>query len=143
MLTIDGKMLDRKRPLFAKWSIPIPPGASGDGSHWTLRDLITHIVQSEVQAFKNRQEARRLVQALTAAQIEDGLTKGKVDMGGRDLKQNVNAEEAVGAALQAFEDGLYLVVIDGVEQRDLDREVYLQPDSRVTFVRLALLSGGL
>ena len=63
-------------------------------------------------------------------------------MGGRNLKQKVDEEDAVGAALQAFEDGLYLVVLDGEEQRELDREVYLQPDSRVTFVRLAMLAGG-
>jgi hypothetical protein len=44
--------------------------------------------------------------------------------------------------LQAFEDGLYLVIVDGNEQRDLDQQVFLQPDSRVAFVRLALLAGG-
>jgi len=62
-------------------------------------------------------------------------------MGGTDLGQNVDEEQAVGAALQAFEDGLYLVVLDGAEQRDLDKQVFLHADSRITFVRLAMLSG--
>jgi hypothetical protein len=48
----------------------------------------------------------------------------------------------VAAALQAFEDGLYVIIVDGEEQAELDRDVSLQPDSRVTFVRLAMLAGG-
>lgn len=142
MLTIDGKALGRKKALFADWSIPLPPDLDGDGGGLTLRQLITRIVLAEVEAFRGRQEERKLLKALTAAQIDDGLARGKVDMGGRDLKQEVDEEQAVGAALQAFEDGIYMVVLDGDEQRDLDREIYLQPDSRITFIRLALLAGG-
>jgi hypothetical protein len=32
-------------------------------------------------------------------------------------------------------------VLDGDERRDLDAQVYLRPDSKVTFVRLAFLAG--
>jgi hypothetical protein len=142
MLTIGGKALGRKKPLFADWSIPFPPDLGEGGGQITLRDLITRIVRGEVDAFRHRQEERRLLRALTATDIEKGVVRGKVDMGGRNLKQKVDTDEAIGTALQAFEDGLYLVVVDGAEQRDLDREVYLQPDSRVTFVRLAMLAGG-
>ena len=63
-------------------------------------------------------------------------------MGGRNLDQEVDEEQAVAAALQAFEDGIYLVAVDGRELRDLDQAVYLTQDSRVTFIRLALLAGG-
>ena len=80
---------------------------------------------------------------LTARQIEEGVAGGKIDSGGRPLAQEVNEEQAVGAALQAFEDRLYLVVLDGQEQRELDRQVFLRPDSRLTFVRLVMLAGGL
>jgi hypothetical protein len=142
MLTIDAKVLGRKRSLFSDWSIPLPPGESGDGGPWTLRKLITRIVLEEVAAFQQRQEERKVLKVFTTAQIGEGIAKGKVDMGGRNLKQNVDPESAVAAALQAFEDGIYLVVLDGEEQRDLDKEIHVQPDSRVTFVRLALLSGG-
>jgi hypothetical protein len=142
MLTIDARVLGRKKPLFGDWSIALPPDAAGDGEPWTLRKLITRIVLEEVAAFRDRQEERKVIKVLTPAQIDDGVAKGIVDMGGRDLKQKVDPEAAVAAALQAFEDGIYLVVLDGEEQRDLDREIHVQPDSRVTFVRLALLSGG-
>jgi hypothetical protein len=122
-------------------SIPLPPGVDDNGGGLTLRQLITCIVLAEVNAFRERQEERKLLKALTAAQIDEGLAKGKVDMGGRSLKQEVDDDQAVGAALQAFEDGIYLVVIDGDEHRELDKEIYLQADSRITFIRLALLAG--
>jgi hypothetical protein len=54
----------------------------------------------------------------------------------------MSEEASIATALQAFEDELYLVLIDGEEQRELDRQIYLQPDSRVTFLRLAMLAGG-
>ena len=48
---------------------------------------------------------------------------------------------AIATALEAFVDGLYLVVIDDVGYTDLDAIVSLKPDSRVTFIRLTFLAG--
>jgi hypothetical protein len=61
MLTISGKTLGKKKPLFADWSIPLPPALNKDDNGLTLRDLITHIVREEVTVFSQRQEDRRLV----------------------------------------------------------------------------------
>src|SRR5262245_49977726 len=141
MLTISGKALGRKKPLFDDFSVPFPPEL-GEGGTVTLRDLIGKVVRGEVAAFKQRQEDRRLLRALTATEIAEGAARGKVDMGGRDLKQNVDVAEAVAVALEAFEDGLYLVIVDGQEQRALDNQIFLQPDSRIAFVRLTMLAGG-
>jgi len=65
-----------------------------------------------------------------------------VDMGGHDLQPEVDEEAAVAAALQAFQDGLYLVILDGEEQKELERPVRLRAESRLTFLRLTLLAGG-
>jgi hypothetical protein len=51
-------------------------------------------------------------------------------------------EQAIGTALEAFEDSIYLVILDEKEHRDLDAQVYVQAESRITFVRLTLLAGG-
>lgn len=142
MITIEGKTLGRRPALFADWSIPFPPELRGEGDNVSLRDLITRVVRAEVEAFRQRQEERRLVRVLSAAAIERAAAKGKVDMGGRALVQEVDAETAVASALQSFEDGIYLVVVDGEEQRDLDREVFVRPGSRITFIRLTMLAGG-
>ncbi|MHC4200868.1 MAG: hypothetical protein ACYSU0_12825 [Planctomycetota bacterium] len=140
-IIVSARTAGKKKPIFEDWSVPFPPDLRPDGDSLTLRTLITRIVQTEVEAFKKRQRKKRLLHALTAKEIVEGVAKGKVDMGGRDLDQEVDEEQAVGTALQAFEDGLYLVIVDGEEQRDLDRQVFLKPDSRVTFVRLVMLAG--
>jgi len=140
-LIISGRGLGkRQKVLFDDFSVPFPPDV-GDGDGLTLRELLTRIVLSEVEAFRLRQESRRLTLVLSPDQIESSLMEGKVDAGGAEAGKDVDPNAAVGTALQAFEDGLYLVVIDGVEQRDLDAQVFIQPGSRITFVRLVFLAG--
>lgn len=141
VLTISARVMGKRKPLVPDWQVPWPPEEHDHGEPFTLRQLITRIVLQEVAAFQQRQEAGSVVRILTERQITGGLAKGRVDSGGRELQQKVNPEEAVGTALQAFEDGIYLVILDGEEQRDLNRQVYLQPDSHVVFVRLVLLAG--
>jgi hypothetical protein len=104
-MIISGRNLGRQRkPLFDDFSIPLPPDV-GDGG-FTLRQLIRRIVLAEIDAFHQRQEVRRLTRVLSSTQIETAVQRGKVDSGGSDLQQKVNADSAVAAALQAFEDGL-------------------------------------
>ncbi len=140
VLTISARAMGKRKPLVPDWQIPWPPDEGG-GEALTLRELITGIVHNEVQAFEKRQEERKLIRILTEREIESGLEKGRVDSGGRDLHQKVDPGEAVGTALQAFEDGLYLVFLDDEEQRDLDKQVFLRPDSKLTFIRLSMLAG--
>ena len=141
-LVVSGKAIGRRKALFEDFSVPLPPGAGDDGGGgMTLRDLVSLIVRQQVKAFHDRQDQRRFVRALSAREIEQGVEAGKVDPGGRDDAAKADPDEAVGAALQGFEDGLYLVVLDGQEQRDLDAQVYPGPDSRITFVRLVFLAG--
>lgn len=139
MLTISAKALGRKKPLFADWSVPLPEASK---SAATLRDLIGHVVRAEVADFKERQAEKRLLKALTTKEMAEGLARGKIDAGGRDLDQVVDPDQAVAVALQAFADGLYLVVLDDRELRDLDDPVVLRPDSCVCFIRMAMLAGG-
>lgn len=142
VLTISARALGKRKPLVPDWQVPFPPEEKGGSEPLTLRQLITRIVRREVEAFKQRQEDRQVVRILTERQIEEGLGKGKVDAGGRNLHQFVDPDEAVAVALQAFEDGLYLVILDGEECRELDREIYLHPESHLVFVRLVMLAGG-
>ena len=142
-MLISTKALGSKKPLFADFSVPLPPDweDEGDGGK-TLRDLIEEVVRHEVDAFKKRQQDRQFLRALTVTEIEKGVDQGKVEMGASDVQpQNLDPEEAVAAALIAFEDGLYLVIIDEKQYKDLDEAVFLTADSRLTFVRLTMLSG--
>lgn len=138
-LLIEAKYIGQRHPIFSGWRIEL---GEGRGDHLRLRDLITRVVLEEVEAFQKRQQERRLARVLSPAEIEVGRSKGKIDSGERDLQQTVNPDTAIGTALQAFEDGLYYVFIDGVQQTGLDSEVFLQAESQVTFLRLVALVGG-
>lgn len=140
-IVVAGMVAGARRPLFADWSIPLTPEDFGGGEGVTLREVIERIVRAEVGAFERRNEARRLDRVLSRGQIERGVAEGKVSPEGRDRGPAPDEEEAVGTALEGFEDGLYLVVVDGRERKDLDEVVYLSTESRVTFVRLVFLSG--
>jgi hypothetical protein len=140
---IEAKVVGQKKPVFSDWHVPIPPNDSSGGSGGlTLRDLISAIVSDEVQAFKERQEGRRLARVLAPEQIEAGAARGKIELGVSELKQEVVEEAAIGTALQAFEDGLYFVFIDDVQQMALDQQVFVHDSSHVLFVRLVALVGG-
>ncbi len=141
-ITIEGKLLGQKKPLFTDWVVALPIEPLQPENRMRLRDLIARVVQEEVRALQQRQEERRLARILTQGEIEQAIVQGKVDMGERDSKQKVDPEAAVETALQAFEDGLYYVLVDGEQVQSLDGEVVLQPNTRVTFIRLVALAGG-
>lgn len=140
MLTISAKAIGRKKPIVDDFSIPVPDGLA-DRS-FRLRDVIEHVVRAEVGAFRDRQAESRLLRALTAKQIDQALATGKVSAGGGDLDRAVDVDQAVATALEAFADGLFLVVVDDVELQDLNAVAPLAESSRLTFIRLTMLAGG-
>lgn len=139
---IETRTIGRKARLLDGWDVPDPPVADDRaGEPLTLRRLIERVVRAEVAAFDQRERARRLVRVLSDAEIAFGAARGRIDSGGRPTGDAVDVEQAVAAALQGFEDGLYLVILDGVEQRDLEREVFITSASRLVFLRLTMLAG--
>ncbi len=141
-MLIETRLLGRKSRPLDRWAVPNPPVSDdGAGDALTLRGLIARIVHAEVSAFEKREQARRLMRVLSESEIASSVVKGKVDSGGRPATERVDANAAVAAALQGFEDGLYLAILDGVEQRDLDRQVYVTPASTLVFLRLTFLAG--
>lgn len=134
-LNVQARQLGSRRKLLEDWGCELPPLASGNGGDGglTLRELIEMIVRREVGAFRQRQDRARLPQILTAREIDDQAASGRVLPGEREFKQLVDEEQAVGAALQAFEDGLYLVILDGQEKRSLDEAVFVHDRSTLVF----------
>jgi len=143
MALVISKAAGRRKELLPRWDLPLPPVGSGGGDPLTLRALIGRIVRLEVAAYNQRQKQARFITVLSDDEIREAARKGRVSSGGREHDvAEVGLEEAVGAALQAFEDGMYLVLIDDTEQTDLDRQVFLTDESTITFIRLTFLAGG-
>ena len=141
-LAIDARLLGQKRPLLADWAVTLPLDLTGQEDWLSLRDLLTQVVLAEVAAFQQRQEERRLARILGPDQIAAGVTAGKVELGERDWQQAVDVEAAVATALQAFEDGLYFVFIEGEQITSLDEQVWLHHEIHLSFLRLVALAGG-
>jgi hypothetical protein len=143
MIKVQAKAAGRRRPLVPEFELP-PFDAGGEaGSPLTLRDLISRIVSEQVSRFRERQEQNQFLHALTSEQIEAGAERGAIRSGGSDVAPtDVDTAAAIGTALQAFEDGLYLVLIDREQYEGLDEQVVVGEDSTVTFLRLVALAGG-
>ncbi len=141
MLTVSARSAGSRRPLLEDWSVPLPDSLQGETIR--LRDIIEVIVRHEVEEFRKRQRERRLFRVLTAREIEEQAERGKVAPGASEVpEQHVDEDKAVRTALEAFEDGLYLVILDGQQITELDTPVRLRPDSRIVFIRLVFLAGG-
>jgi hypothetical protein len=139
-LTVQAKVIGQRKPSFPNWVIPIPPDNRSD--HLRLRDLITRVVREEVAAYNQRQNERPLIRFLSKSQIEQAAVAGKISMGGDEAGVLADETTAIDSALLAFTDGIYFVFVDEVQQEDLDAELFLKPDSQVTFLRLTPLVGG-
>ena len=138
---IETRMLGKKSRPLDGWAVPTPPDATEGGEGLTLRTLIERVVRAEVKAFEQRERTRRFVRVLSEREVADAAARGKVDPGGRPATGPVDEEQAVGAAIQGFEDGLYLVILDGAEQRDLERRIFVSDSSQLVFLRLTFLAG--
>lgn len=140
-MLVIGKLLGKRKPLFDDWSVP-PPEDMGDGDDYTLRHLIEHLVRHEVRKFEGRQEQNQFIRALSQAEIQAAAKLGRVQMGGTDVPvQKIDVEQAINTAWVAFEDGLFLAVIDEQQVKSLDQTICLHEDSRITFIRLTMLTG--
>jgi hypothetical protein len=141
-MIISAKQLGRKKPSMDDWEY-LPPEEilePGDGG-LTLRELLMAITRDEVAAYNKRQKKQQLTHVLMRNEIARQSRKGKISTGGIEETQLADCDEAVAETLQAFEDGLYLVFLDEVEQTDLDAQVFVSPESTLVFVKLTFLTG--
>ena len=139
MLTVEFKTTGR-RERAPSFGVPLPDGATDGGL--TLRELIALTVREELAAFSERRVERTFAQVLTDERLAAGRAAGRIDSGQRHTPPPPSPEVAVGTAIEAFEDGLFLVLVDGRQETDLDAQVFVAADSTVTFVRLVALAGG-
>jgi len=132
---INVKSIGKRKPVLTK----VPYELLSDIK--TLKDLITTVVTKEVEKYNERGVDEMLIPFLTAAEITDQSTVGKVGFGRLYTDKKADLEKAITVALEAFEDGLFKVVINEVEIEGLDTQVSLQEHDMLTFIRLTFLAG--
>jgi hypothetical protein len=137
MLTLSLKQLGRKKALETR---QYPLGEFN--LQPALGELIARIVALEVEAFRQRQSSNLLVRALTESQLLEAAQSGKISMGGAETVQEVNTDQAIAVALQAFEDGLYYAFYGEQQLEKLSDVVPLEFGHELMFLRLVALAGG-
>jgi hypothetical protein len=102
----------------------------------TVRDLIRQRVCHEVEEYNRRKPDtfRGLVQP----------TDSERTLNGYKLKQprTIDATIQLAKAIDAFQGNQIIMLVDDRQVESLDEEITLQPDTRVSFLRLTPLVGG-
>lgn len=93
----------------------------------------------QVESFENGDLDAIIV--CSQEEIEQKAASGKIDFGVLKSSADVTEKQAVETALQAFEDGLVVVFIDGIRYENVDEKIELMGTETVTFVRLTMLTG--
>jgi len=107
----------------------------------TLKDLITQMVQNEVERFNESRENPEIVSFLSNQAISEKAQDGKIGFGDIANRDKAIESEAVENALLAFKDGLFVVFIDDEEIRELNQNIKIDESSEVVFMRLTFLTG--
>lgn len=109
-------------------------GLQLDGTTTTVREIVRLRVQQEVERF-NRNESvvfRGLVQPEDSERILNGVRQKPV----------LDWEKQYDKAVTAFRGNGLLILVDDRQIMDLDEEIQLRPQTKVTFLKLVPLIGG-
>ena len=131
---IRVKAAGKRRDVLDKQPMTLPDNLG------TARELITHIVRENVRAYNERPVDAPLLSYLTQEEYETGEHLGKISFNDRKNERNQDLDKAVANALQCFEDGIYRLLINEAEVRDLG-EITLNNGDTLTFIRLVMLAG--
>jgi len=106
-----------------------------------LEDVIREIVTQQVRRYNERSVDQAIFPYLSHEQLEDQAQSGKVGFGAAYNDKKADEAKAIADALQAFDDGIYKVLVDDKVVEQLNEPLQLQEGTVFTFIRLTLLSG--
>lgn len=132
-------MLGKKRATLEKVPFELPANFSNNS---TLKNLLTTIIQQQVQLFNTRKTNTNLLPYLESVDITAQAERGKVSFGASYNEKTVDENAAIETALQAFEDGLFYVFINDQKIEHLTEAIILTDETSLLFLRLVALTGG-
>ena len=107
----------------------------------TVRGLIAAFVHAEVERFNDKDMELPLLALMSAEEIDNNAKAGKVAFGRLWSDNKADEARAVEAAFAAFDDGLFRVLMDDEELKELDHPVKITEGTVFTFIRLTFLAG--
>lgn len=138
-VSLSIKMLGNRRPIIEQKPLVL---TADFHQQPTLANFLRLVVTQEVHSFNSKVTTNNLLPYLDGKTINEMAKHGKVHFGDIHRKDKADIEQAVATALQAFEDGLFLVLIDGTKVDTLDQIIRFKDNSEVVFLRLVALAGG-
>jgi hypothetical protein len=109
----------------------------------TARDLLSAVVEQQLDEFRVRKQNAQLLRVLSVEAIEEGGRAGRIVSGAQDPDARIpSLPDAVHSALQAFEDGFFYMFVNGVQVDSLDFPIGDQQNIDLLFLRLTPLAGG-
>ena len=142
MPTVVGKSPGSRRDPFTDFSVSLESFVDS-GNTITLEELLYAIVLEQIKVFEARQRESHFLRFLTPIDLDNAKITGKFSFGDTEKSvPSVDRDEAVENAKISFLDGLYWVVVDGVQINCLDQKINIHKESTITFIQLTLIAGG-
>lgn len=107
----------------------------------SLRQLLTAVVEREVDRYNKKNTECQVITYLTAQQIDDQAVTGKVSLGTIFSDKKANKQKAVENAIQCWQDGMVRVFMNETELTELDASLSVPENAEFTFIRLTFLAG--
>ncbi len=136
-LTISAKQLGRKNALISKKIIEVEE----IGVEPTLLELIRAVVKQQVQEFNNKPVEKNILPFLDQETIDTNTPGGKIGFGTIYKDKKADRDAAIKTAIQAFEDGLFVVFAGEDEWTKLEQRMPVKEDTIISFIRLTFLAG--
>lgn len=98
------------------------------------RELIRSHVYQQVQDYNQRQQA--------GATLDDDRNRVEATLNGPRTSRQADWKHQFERAISAFQSGQILLIVDDRQQHELDEEIWVTAESRISFLRLTPLAGG-
>ena len=131
------KAIGKRKDILAPALYTIPDGIC------SLRQLLTAVVQKEVDRYNNKEAEAQLISFLTQQELDDQAKIGKVSFGSIYSDKKADPGKAVANAIGCWEDGLVRVFMNDEELTDLDAKLVIEEQAIFTFIRLTFLAGSM
>lgn len=139
-INITVKQLGKKHPFLTEQKLEI----AYNESSISLENLLRVIVQQQVEAFNARSFEEEDVDKLKIPQdnyLNILTDTGKVGFGSIYNQKRADLQKAQENAIQAFEDGMFVVFYNDERLENLSQIIDLSLQHTFTFIRLTFLAG--
>ena len=134
-LKVNVKSVSGRQNKIKTTLIPYDEGISD------VRGLLEATVEFCVREYNERREKSELLMALSAEQIADKASQGKVSFGANYGEKNADLAKATADALEAFSDGVVVLFVDDKKLENLEDKIDISKVDSLTFIKMTMLAG--